>query len=202
VTILSPESLTAILDVISSGASTVEASAAIGAAPKSKIVFSWLADSADSGEFDASPDPESTWAFEWNGKLDWFHLHYRDAQEQGRVTRSLRTTPMRAELEQRLAAKRQAKISRTSENIPPAPPPHYTLPLVVDHAKVDPVMVEKPRPPTRPSYAFRRAPPLDVVNDQNGPPSEGRFTMATQRISKAERQAGLPSVTDEGIKWH
>ena len=68
--------------------------------------------------------------------------------------------------------------------------------------KVDPVMVDKPRPPARPSYAFRRAPPLDVVNDQNGPPSEGRFTMATQRISKAERQAGLPSVTDEGIKWH
>ena len=108
-TILSPESLTAVLDLISSGASTVEATAAIGAAPKSKIVFSWLADSADAGEFDASPDPESPWAFEWNGKLDWFHLHYRDAQEQGRLTRSLRTTPMRAELEERLATKRQAK---------------------------------------------------------------------------------------------
>jgi hypothetical protein len=198
-TILSADTLLDVLNLIADGASVVEATAAIGASPKSKIIFAWLADSADAGEFDASPDPESPWAFEWNGKLDWFHLHYRNAQEHGRELRSKRKTPLRAELEELLARKRRA-----SENIPLAsspPPPHHTPALVVDHVKVDPVMIDKPTPP-RPSYAYRRAPPLDAVNTPAGPPPEGRFTVATHSYSRAERQAGKPSITDEGIKWN
>jgi hypothetical protein len=197
-TLLCAESLVNVLDLIADGASVVETTAAIGASPKSKIIFTLLADSADAGEFDARPDPESKWCVTWHDKPEWFHLHYRDAQEQGRELRSKRKTPLRTELEELLARKRQA-----SENIalatPPAPP-HYTPPLVVDHVKVDPVMVDKPASP-RPSYAYRRPPPLDTVNG-NGPPEEGRFTVATHSYSRAERQAGKPSITDEGIKWN
>ena len=197
-TILSPEMLVNVLDLIADGASVVETTAAIGGAPKSKIIFAWLADSADAGEFDARPDPESKWCVTWHDKPEWFHIAYREARAEGRELRSKRKTPMRAELEELLAWKRKA-----SENIPLAspPPPHYTPPLVVDHVKVDPVMVDKPTP-SRPSYAYRRAPPLDATNTRNGPPEEGRFTVATHSYSRAERQAGKPSITDEGIKWN
>ena len=54
VTLLCAETLVNVLDLIADGASVVETTAAIGGSPKSKIIFVWLADSADAGEFDAS----------------------------------------------------------------------------------------------------------------------------------------------------
>ena len=190
-TLLCAESLVNVLDLIADGASVVETTAAIGGAPKSKIIFVWLADSADAGEFDARPDPESKWCVTWHDKPEWFHIAYREAQAEGRELRSKRKTPLRAELEELLARKRKA-----SENIAPAPPPRPPR----DDVRT-PVMVDKPTPP-RPSYAYRRAAPLDATNTRNGPPEEGRFTVATHSYSRAERQAGKPSITDEGIRWN
>ena len=60
------------LDLIADGATVPETTAAIGGAPKSKIIFAWLADSEAAGEFDPPPEPDSKWCIEWRGKLEWF----------------------------------------------------------------------------------------------------------------------------------
>lgn len=196
-TLLCAESLLNVLDLIADGATVVEATTAIGGAPKSKIIFAWLANSEAAGEFDPPPDPESTWCITWRDKLEWFHLHYRTAAADGKEVRKARRSPLRAELEARLAAKRvqpkPAAAVVTRETIPVhAPDPPEVYPPTYDASGyVAP----------RPSYAYRSK-PLDAVNTSNGPPDEGRFTVATQRYSLAERRAGKPEVTDAGIKWH
>ena len=104
---------------------------------------------------------------------------------------------MRAELENRLAVKRAqpkpAAVAVARETIPVhAPDPPEVYPPTYDQRGYV-------RP--RPSYAYRSK-PLDAVNTHNGPPEEGRFTVSTQRYSLAERRAGKPEVTDQGIKWN
>ncbi len=195
-TILSADTLLNVLDLIADGATVVETTAAIGGAPKSKIIFAWLADSEAAGEFDPPPDPESKWCITWRDKLEWFHIAYKTAQADGREARSARKNPLRADLEERLAAKRAqpSKFSSPSENAAPPPPR-----MVVDHVRQEPVITPPPAPPPRPAYAYR-APPIDGTQGLNGPPSEGRFTMATQRYSKEERRAGTIELTDQGIK--
>jgi hypothetical protein len=179
-----------VLDLISDGATVVETTTAIGGAPKSKIIFSWLNDSAAAGEFDARPTPESPWCIDWRGSLDWFHLHYRTAVIDGKEIRRVRKSPLRAELEQRLAAKRAAPPVIPVEA--PTPTPRMVAP---------PSVYDAPAPPPRPAYAYRRPPPLDTTNGQ-GPPSEGRFVVATHRYSLDERRGGKPEVTEQGIRWH
>jgi hypothetical protein len=212
-TILSTESLINFLDLIADGASVVEATTAIGGAPKSKIAFAWIADSEAASEFGSPPDPASKWTLEWNGSVDWFDMHYRTAREDGRVVRTIRKSPIRADLEKRLAVKR-ATVSNA--------PVYSDIPIRADleerlaakRAGAAPVMVAPPPPPNpnvvrvppnpipRPSYAFKRAAPIDGAQGEFGPPTLGRFTVATKRYSQAERLAGTVSVSDEGLKQY
>jgi hypothetical protein len=204
VTILCAETLVNFLDLIAEGASTVEASSAIGCAPKSKIVFSWLNDSEAASEFGSPPDESSPWCVMWNEKLDWLHFHYRTAKEHGRETRALRVPPIRADLEEKLAdlkTRRAAEgksISRTSENRPARIP---MVPVMLPDPPAPPASYPS-APPPRPSYAFVRAPRLDGEDREFGPPPAGRFTMATKSYSQEERQAGLPEITETGIRYH
>jgi len=200
-TILSPDTLVNVLDLIADGCTVAEATTAIGGASKSKIIFAWLADSETAGEFDPPPDPESKWCITWRDKLEWFHLHYRDAMIDGKEIRRVRRSPLRAKLETRLALKRAAPPPRPAapvvsrEPTPALPPDAYD-----QHGYV--AEGDRPAPRPRPSYAYRRAPPLDAVNNQNGPPTEGRFSVSRHVVSRAERRAGKPEVTDQGIKWN
>jgi hypothetical protein len=201
-TILSPDTLVNVLDLIADGTTVAEATTAIGGAPKSKIIFAWLADSEAAGEFDPPPDPESKWCITWRGKLEWFHLHYRDAVIDGKEIRRVRRSPLRAELEARLALKRAAP-----------PPPRPAAPVVSreptpalqpnaydQHGYV--AEEDRPASPPRPSYAYRRPPPLDAVNTRQGPPEEGRFSISRHVVSRAERKAGTPEITEFGIRWN
>jgi hypothetical protein len=190
VTILSPQTLLNVLDLMADGCTVVETTTAIGGAPKSKIIFAWLADSESAGEFDPPPSESSPWCITWRDKLEWFHLHYRVAVADGKEVRKARKSPLRAELEQRLAAKRAAPPAKVS-HMPPTPTPRMVAP---------PSVYDAPAPPPRPAYAYRR--PLDAVNTNHGPPEEGRFTVATHRYSLDERRGGKPEVTDAGIVWH
>jgi hypothetical protein len=196
-TILSPEVLSNVLDLIESGASVVETTAAIGAAPKSKIIFQWVSASRDAGEFGASPDASSPFCIvRGESPPEWFHILFEQAKADGRVTRSIRTPPIRRELEERVAAKRHGRAAM----VEPSPTELHRPPrLIVEHVTSSPVSIDPPAPKARPSYAYR-APPLDTVN-ANGPPSEGRFLVASDRPkSKAERRAGTIELTDAGIK--
>ena len=197
-TILSADTLLNVLDLIADGATVVETTTAIGGAPKSKIIFAWLADSEAAGEFDPPPDPDSQWCLEWSGSLDWFHVHYRTAVADGKNMRAIRKSPIRADLEARLAAKRASAKPAPKENTPQPPR------MVVDHVRQPPVIeTQPPAPPPRPAYAYRRAPPIDGTQGLNGPPLEGRFSVAAYRPkSKRERQSGLPEVTEQGIRWN
>jgi len=186
------------LDLIADGATVVEATTAIGGASKSKIIFAWLKDSEAAGDFESPPDAASPWCITWRDNLNWFHLHYAEAGINGKEIRRVRRSPLRAELENRLAVKRaqpkQAAVAVARETIPvhaPDPPPLDYPPKYDAGGYVAP----------RPSYAFRSR-PLDATNTPDGPPPEGRFTVATQSYSLAERRAGKPEVTDEGIKWN
>jgi len=202
VTILCAESLVNALDLIADGATVVEATTAIGGAHKSKIIFTWLKDSEAAGDFESPPDAASPYCVTWRENLNWFHAHYRDAVIDGKEIRRVRRSPLRAELETRLALKRAA----------PPPPPRPAAPAVSrertpalppDAYDQHGYVAEKDRPaPPRPSYAYRRAVPLDATNTRDGPPPEGRFTVSTQRYSLAERRAGKPELTDQGIKWN
>ena len=51
-TILCAERLVNALDLIAGGATVVEATTAIGGAPKSKIIFAWLKNSEAAGDFE------------------------------------------------------------------------------------------------------------------------------------------------------
>jgi len=191
VTILCAESLVDALDLIADGATVVEATTAIGGASKSKIIFAWLKDSEAAGDFESPPDAASPWCITWRENLNWFHLHYAEAVIDGKEIRRVRRTPMRAELENRLAAKRaQPKPAAIAAARVHAPDPPEVYPPTYDAGGyVAP----------RPSYAYRSK-PLDAVNTSNGPPEEGRFTVATHRYSKAERQAGTAAITDDGVR--
>jgi hypothetical protein len=184
------------LDLIADGASTVEASSAIGCAPKSKIVFSWLNDSDAASEFGSVPDPSSPWCVMWNENLGWFHEHYRTAKEHGRETRALRVPPIRADLEEKLA---DLKTRRAAEGK-----------AINTRTIMTPVMLPDPpappqshpsAPPPRPSYAFVRAPRLDGEDREQGPPQTGRFVMATKSYSLDERRGGKPEITETGIRY-
>jgi hypothetical protein len=196
-TILCAESLVNALDLIADGATVVEATTAIGGAPKSKIIFAWLKDSEAAGDFESPPDASSPWCVTWRDNLNWFHAHYADAVIDGKKIRRIRRSPLRAELENRLAVKRAqpkpAAVAVARETTPVhAPDPPEVYPPTYDASGyVAP----------RPAYAYRRAPPLDAVNTRDGP-AEGGFRISRHVVSLAERRAGKPEVTEQGIKWH
>lgn len=191
-TLLSPQTLLNVLDLIADGCTVVEATAAIGGAPKSKIIFAWLKDSEEAGEFDPPPSESEPWCIVWRDKLEFFHLHYRDAVIDGKEIRKHRRSPLRAELEQRLAAKRAPAPAQLGEpaGIDPA--------MKVDHVTQAPVILDTPKP-DRPAYAYRRPPPLDAVNNPHGPP-EGGFRVSRHVVSQSERRAGTVEITDTGIR--
>jgi hypothetical protein len=179
-TILSADTLLNVLDLIADGASVVETTAAIGGSRKSKIIFKWLKDSeAAADEFEGE-----AWLVTWRDSEDFFHNHYRNAVIDGRELRAHRRTPLRAELEQRLAAKRAPA---------PAAPPVY------DRVVQAPIDLDPPTKPARPAYAYRRPPPLDAVNNPHGPP-EGGFRVSRHVVSRAEARAGTVEVTDQGVR--
>jgi len=194
-TVKSPEALALFIDLISDGVSVSEATTAIGGSPKSKIVFLWLKESEQASDFETPPAVSEPWCIVRDGTPQWFHTAYHAAVIAGRVARSIRRTPIRADLEQRLRAKR----------IEPPKPAGYTPPRVQvfkpSDEPVNPVTRDLPAPlPPRPAYAYKKAPALDGVQREGGPPQEGRFTMQTQRISEATRRAGTVEVTDQGIR--
>jgi hypothetical protein len=186
------------LDLIESGASVVETTAAIGAAPKSKIIFQWIKTSEDAGEFGARPDASSPWCITRGDRLEWFHVLYRQALADGRVTRSIRVPPIRRDLEARLAAKRAGQVATVE---PSMVEQHAPPKMIIEHVTVAPVVEPPPPAPRpRPSYAYR-PPAIEGVHDENGPPLEGRFSMTADRPkSKAERRAGTIEFSDAGIK--
>ena len=197
-TILSPEVLSTVLDLVEAGASVVETTAAIGCAPKSKIIFTWLKASADAGEFGALPDAASPWCIVRDeNPPEWFHVLFAKAKADGRVTRSIRVTqrvtPMRADLEARLAAKRGERApAPVAQHVPPR--------MIVERVSSAPVMVESPPAPRPPTYV-RSAPSIEGHHGENGPPSEGRFRISADRPkSYNERRAGTIEITDEGIR--
>lgn len=200
-TILCAESLVNALDLIADGATVVEATTAIGGAPKSKIIFTWLKDSEAAGDFESPPDAASPYCVTWRENLNWFHAHYRDAVIDGKEIRRIRRSPLRAELETRLALKRAAPPPRPAapavsrERTPALPPDAYD-----QHGYV--AEEDRPAPPPRPSYAYRRSPPLDAANTRQGPPEEGRFSISRHVVSRAERKAGTPEITEFGIRWN
>jgi hypothetical protein len=197
-TILSPEVLSNVLDLIESGASVVETTAAIGAAPKSKIIFQWVSASRDAGEFGASPDASSPFCIvRGESPPEWFHILFDQAKADGRVTRSIRTPPIRRDLEARLAAKRAGTVA----TVEPSPTELHRPPrLIVEHVTSAPVSIDPPAPKPRPSYAYK-APRIEGTHGEYGPPSEGRFSMTADRPkSKAERRAGTIEFSDAGIK--
>lgn len=201
-TILSPQTLLHILDLKEAGATTVETTAAIGAAPKSKIIFTWLRASEAAAEFDPPPDPSSPWCLTWGDKLDFFHLHFLAAKEGGRITRSIRVPPIRREVVERLAAKRAVE---------PSPSPlraeleeRLAAKRAGQVANVEPSITEQQLPPEKIIERFRvsavKARPLDTVN-ANGPPEAGRFLMVADKPkTKEQRRAGTVEITDFGVR--
>ncbi len=185
-TLLCTETLVSVLNLIADGASVVETTAAIGGSPKSKIIFKWIKDSeaaADALEGEA-------WLVTWRDTEDFFHNHYRNAVIDGKEIRAHRRTPLRAELEQRLAAKRAPALSLTEKE-----PPVY------DRVVQAPIDLDPPKP-DRPAYAYRRPPRINVEDKPHGPPEEGRFSVSRHVVSRAEARAGTVEVTDRGIrKW-
>jgi len=197
-TIRTPESLSLFIDLISDGVSVSEATTAIGGSPKSKIVFLWLKESEQASDFETPPAVSEPWCIVRDGIPQWFHVAYREAVAAGRVARSIRRTPIRAELTARLKAKRAGQVatvepSLTEQHAPPR--------MVIDHYVSAPVVEPPPPAPRpRPSYAYR-APRIEGVHGENGPPQEGRFSMTADRPkSKAERRAGTIEFSDAGIK--
>jgi hypothetical protein len=185
-----------VLDLIADGCTVVEATAAIGGAPKSKIIFAWLKDSEEAGEFDPPPSESDPWCIVWRDKLEFFHLHYRDAVIDGKEIRKHRRSPLRAELEQRLAAKRAPAPAQLREpvGIDPA--------MKVDHVAQAPVVILDTPKPERPAYAYRRPPRINVEDKPQGPPEEGRFSVSRHVVSRTEARAGTIELTDQGIrKW-
>ena len=196
-TILSDDTLRNVIELAEAGVSTVEITAAIGCAPKSKIIFQWVAASRDLGAFDARPDAASPWCIMHGDKLEWFHVLFEEAKAGGRFarsTRSTRSTPIRRELEERLAAKRAGRVPMVEPSMveQQAPPK-----MIIEHVTQAPVMLDPPPPKRTP---LRATPSIEGVHGENGPPLEGRFTMQTQTISHATRRAGTISFNETGIK--
>jgi hypothetical protein len=193
--ILSLEALTNFIDLISDGVSVSEASVAIGAAPHSKIAFKWISDSAAAMGDDPRPDPLSPWCIVRDETPQWFHEAYKQAVIAGRVARSIRRTPVRADLEARLRAK---KLEQPKQ--PGYVPPRVMIGKPSDEP-TDPVARDLPPPPKpRPSYALR-AKPLDGAQRGEGPPQEGRFLMVADKPkSLQERRAGKPEITELGVR--
>jgi hypothetical protein len=196
-TILCADTLLNLIDLIADGVTVTEASRAVGCSPKSKVVFKWLSDSESAGEFGARPDAASPWCIT-RGERDpeFFHILYREAVIAGRVARSIRRTPIRAELEAKLRAKRME----------PPKQPGYVPPRVQVFKPSDeptnPVTRDLPAPPPpRPSYAYKKAPALDGVQRESGPPLDGRFSVVSDRPkSLQERRAGKVEITDLGVR--
>jgi len=197
-TILSPETLENVLDLIGDGATVVEVTAAVGLAPKSKSIFGWLRDSEDAAEFGVLPDPENRWCLTRGDRCEFFHILFAEAKEAGRVARAGRVSPLRADLEARLAQKRE----KIAVHVAPTMVEQQAPPrVIVERATRAPVIPDPPPPPPkpRPSYALRRAPPLDTQNREA--PSEGRFSMTHDRPkSEAQRKAGTVEFDGIGVK--
>lgn len=197
-TILSPQILETVIDLIESGANLTMTTAAIGAKSKnSKVIFGWIKKSEAAGEFDARPDPLSPWCI-MRGELppEWFHTLYHAAIANARATRAVRVPPIRAELQARLDARRAGRAA----NVAPSVAEQQAGPrLVIDHYTSAPVALNPPPPPKpRPSNVTPR---IDGVHGDQGPPLEGRFSMSADRPkSKAERRAGTIEITDTGIR--
>ena len=192
--IRSPESLALFIDLIADGVSVSEATTAIGGSPHSKIAFLWIkeSESEEATNFDAAPAVSDPYCVMRDGTPRWLHHAYAEAVIAGRVARSIRRTPIRADLEVKLRAKR----------IEPPKQPGYVPPRVMvgkpSDEPADPVTRDLPPPP---SYAYKKAPALDGVQREGGPPQEGRFSMVADRPkSKAQRRAGTVELTDEGVK--
>ena len=177
--IRSPESLALFIDLIADGVSVSEATTAIGGSPHSKIAFLWIkeSESEEATNFDAAPAVSDPYCVMRDGTPRWLHHAYA--------------------LEVKLRAKR----------IEPPKQPGYVPPRVMvgkpSDEPADPVTrdLPPPPPPARPSYAYKKAPALDGVQREGGPPQEGRFSMVADRPkSKAQRRAGTVELTDEGVK--
>jgi hypothetical protein len=196
-TVLSSETLLNFLDLVAGGASTADASMAVGYSPGSKSIYGYLKKSEDAGEFDARPDPLSPWSIEWNGKLDWLHIHYRQAVADGRGNRAVRLPPIRLEMEERIAAKRENRIAVVAPTMIEQRMPPESM-IEIARARFTPPSPSPAPPRERPSYAFRSK-PLDAVDVE--PPSEGRFLMTADRPKTvAERRANTVEITDLGIR--
>lgn len=198
-TILSPETLANVIELIEAGATVAETTTAVGGAPRSKIIFAWLKSSEAAAEFDARPDASSPWCITRGERLEFFHVLYREAVANGRATRSMRSPPIRRELEARVAAKRAGRVATVEPSMAEqqAPPK-----MIIEHVTVAPVIEPPPapRPRPRPAYAYK-SPRIEGTHGESGPPSEGRFTMAADRPkSKNERRAGTVEIVDGGIK--
>ena len=194
-TILSPETLVDFLDLIAAGHSVNEATVGIGAMPKSKIVYKWMADSEKAAdEFEGE-----AWLVTWRDKEEFFHVHYADAVMAGIEIRANRRTPLREDLEAQLEAIRAKKPKRDPQA---GHREVETIPVVYDRVVQAPINLDPAAPkPDRPAYAYRRPPPLDAVNNPHGPP-EGGFRVARHVVSRAEARAGTVEITDRGVrKW-
>jgi hypothetical protein len=194
--IRSAESLSLFIDLISDGVSVSEATTAIGGSPHSKIAFLWLkeSESEEAANFEAPPDVSSSYCIMRDGTPRWLHHAYAEAVIAGRVARTIRRTPIRADLEAKLRAKRMG----------PPKQPGYLPPRVQVFKPSDepanPVTRDLPAPPPRPrpSYAYKSR-PLDASNTEL--PQEGRFLMTGDRPkTKGERRAGTVEITDLGIR--
>jgi hypothetical protein len=108
----------------------------------------------------------------------------------------MRTPPIRRELEERVAAKRHGRAAMVEPSMAER---HAPPRMIVEHV-TQAAVIEPPPPRVRPAYAYK-APPLDGVQRESGPPQEGRFSMTADRPkSQRERQAGTIEFSDEGIR--
>jgi hypothetical protein len=156
------------------------------------------------------------WIVEWppnSGNLVKFHRAFEDARQRSMLNRQ---TPLREDLQARLLALREngpeharpesAPFPREWEPVehiagdghePPKPPPQ----TLADHPRAYQV-----QPLRTPRQSYHRAPLLTRAGyGKSEPPAEGRFSMSAlhgdrREYSLAERRAGLPRMTDFGVK--
>lgn len=200
-TILSPQILLHVIELAEAGASIAETTTAIGASKNSKIIFKWIADSAEAGEFGARPDPNSPWCITRGDRCEWFHILLQEARATARAERAATIPPIRADLEARLRAKRSerpadARPTPTEQQLPA----RTIVELAIERTALADVQPPPPPPKTIPPYAYRSGKPLDTVN-ADGPPFDGRFTVAADRPKSQEqrRRVGV-EITDLGVR--
>lgn len=224
--VLSKDNLISFLDLIADGATVAAASEAIGCNVGSKSAYGWLAASESAaGELgEILPSEDSPFCIEWGGHdLEFFHICYRQAVEFGKAARAGRPSPLRAELEQRLAAKRsepprapmlppRVQVFRPDDEPGVVSHERHLGPvsrtndspgqrLVIDHVTQAPIAPPTPAPKARPAYAYK-AQPLDKSGYTEPPPSEGRFSVSRHVVRDAERRAGTVELTDSGVVRH